>query len=217
MANEARPNAGDGAAMMAQLLEGCRQAFGAAPRSFSAQERRHFSPPTPMWMWFNRRDELWTLYRERMRVLETGQVVWAALVQANQLLFEPGTLDCPAAAVYGLDPSFDRDPDELRRIAHELFALKGTTPADPALRQAADDITNEMARRYNMRLPDALTGGRDVYMTCIMVHRRHLPTGYLTQGLFPLVVAPGQTPATMILPSRYWGPELRFFWEMRGG
>jgi hypothetical protein len=199
---------------MGKLLEGCRRSFGPAPRSFSMGDRRHLSPLPPFWLLIRPKDRIWTLYKERSRLVSSGQVVWSAFVQANSLLFEPGSEDCPAAAVYSLDPRFDNEPGGLGRIAHALFALKGSVPSDPALQELVHDITDEMERTYNLRVPDSLTDGREVFLTCIMVHRRHLPEGYLKQGLVPLVVNPAVTGATMILPSRYWGPELRYFWGM---
>lgn len=203
--------------MMAQLLDACRRAFGAPPRSVPLGARWRMSPLPPLWMWLHLGDAIWVLYRERARLLRSGRVVWGTLVQANELLFQPATADLPAAALYSPDRHYDDKPEELGRIAQALFALKGTTPADPSLQKLAHDITDELERSYNLRVPDLLTGGREVYLTTIMVHRRHLPGGYLTQGLFPLIAHPASTRATMILPARYWGPELRYFWERRAG
>ena len=46
-----------------------------------------------------------------------------------------------------------------------------------------------------------------------MVHRKHLPRGYLRANWFPLVVAPKETPASVILPGRYWDAELVRRWK----
>lgn len=48
-----------------------------------------------------------------------------------------------------------------------------------------------------------------------MVHRPDLPDRYLASGLFPLVICPEATPATIILPARYWGDDLLALWRQR--
>jgi hypothetical protein len=201
------------AAVLTQWIEAARQSFGAPPRTFSPEVRKRLLPAPPFWMRLSPGERLWTVFREREQLVTRGKVVWGALVQANELLFRPGPNDCPANAIFSPDNDYDGEPLELGRLGHELFALKGTRPDDPVLRKVAADITNEMQRSFNFRIPDAMTGGREVYFTTIMVHRRHLPGRVLTQGFFPMVVDPGQTEATMILPSDYWPPQMLAFWQ----
>jgi hypothetical protein len=198
---------------MKHLLDTCRENFGPPPRSLTFWERCRLWSPPPAWLSHSPRDELWSIYRTRNPLLRDGQVVWGALVQANSLLFSRGRGDCPAAAVYSPDPFFDAEPGVLHRIGHWLFELKGTAPADPTLRKLADDITDERKRSMKVQVPESLTNDREVYYTCIMVQRRHLPQGYLADGLFPLIVNPAATQATMILPARYWSRELIDRWR----
>jgi hypothetical protein len=201
--------------MSLQLLEQCRQKFGPPPRSFSLRERFYLWMAPPDWM-IGKRDELWRVYRSRKQLVRDGQVVWAALIQANFQLFSPGSSNCPAAVVYSTDPSFDSEPYALEEIARSLFRLKGTAPEDPALQKFAHDLTDERVRSMKLALPHSLTQGRDVFYTCIMVHRPHLPDRYLAAGLLPLVVQPELTEATLILPSRFWSDELLALWRSEG-
>jgi hypothetical protein len=45
-----------------------------------------------------------------------------------------------------------------------------------------------------------------------VVSRNHLPGGRLLDNLFPLLVAPERTEATMILPGRFWPLKLVQSW-----
>ncbi|WP_327234542.1 hypothetical protein OG349_11655 [Streptomyces sp. NBC_01317] len=136
-------------------------------------------------------------------------MVWAALVQANVLLFRPGSGDHPAEVVYGPDPkAFDDCPDSLSGIARSLFSLKGTEQYDPELQVFSDHLADEMERTMRMPVPRKLAGNETVHITCVIVARRHLPEQVLHGSIFPLLIHPEKTDVTMILPSRYWPEDL---------
>lgn len=97
-------------------------------------------------------------------------------------------------------------------IAHRMSSLIGTTPDDPALLHCAQAINEENRRVMHLPLPEALSAGREVFVTTIMVHRRHLPNGMLSNSIFPLLIHPTATEATIILPSRYWASALLRAW-----
>lgn len=192
------------------LLEECRQNFGPAPRAFKWQDKQSLQAAPPAWC---RTDALMMIYRQRPRLLREGRIVWGHLVQANNLLFNPGPQDCPASIIYGLSPDWDSDLDGLETIAHKIFALKGTMPDDPALQEFARGITDEMRRDFRVQVPaqllDDAQQGRDLCLTTIMVMRQNLPFGFLTSSAFPLLVLPEHTDATLILPARFWPQTLR--------
>jgi hypothetical protein len=197
---------------MRTFLEETRQKLGQAPRSFSIAERFYLHVRPAPWMHASN-DRLLDIYRHRKALLQRGQVVWGHLIQANAQLFRPGANDCPAAAVYSRDPFFDDQLATLSRIANALYDLKGTQPDDPTLARFAHTITDERERIMKLAVPHKLTGGRDVFYTVIMVHRKHLPDGYLTDSVFPLLIHPPDIEATLIVPSRYWSPGLVGRWQ----
>ena len=194
------------------VLQECRQKFGPAPRSFSYREKRYLKLKPPAWCW-TRMDPLMQFYKNQDLIREQGQVVWGHIVQANQLLFQPGSDDCPAAVVYSSDPWFDGHVDVLEEIATQLFELKGTRPADPQLAQIARYLTAETERQTRLSVPRQWAGGREVYLGDIMVHRKHLPAGYLAQSYFPVIVHTSEPRNLMVLPSLYWGDMLLAAWQ----
>ncbi|WP_432173924.1 hypothetical protein [Streptomyces sp. Tue6028] len=158
-------------------------------------------------------DPLLDILEQQDLLLEKGTVVWASIVQANNLLFEPGRNDHPAVVLYSTDPEiFDDQPEELRVIARKLFSLKGKLLSDPELQPFSNMLCREMSREMRMPVPRSLVGSAPVYCTDVIVARRHLPSGTLSSGLFPLLIHPTCS-ATMILPSRFWPAELLRVWE----
>jgi hypothetical protein len=129
---------------MRQVLEAVREALGPRPRVMDNDTVVTLTPTTPPWL--PATDRLAGTYRELDRLLLEGDVVWGALVQANNLLFRPGPNDHPALALYAADRSFDDRPETLQAIARRPFRLKNTTPEDAAERRLADMVTNEMER-----------------------------------------------------------------------
>jgi hypothetical protein len=53
----------------------------------------------PRWLHDHPDDLTNGIYSDQRALLTTGRVVWGYVVQANQLLFSPGTEDMPAAAL----------------------------------------------------------------------------------------------------------------------
>lgn len=167
------------------------------------------APPT----WMKDTDGLSEVFRQQRTLLSQGRVVWGALVQANNLLFEPGPLDHPAMLVYSLDTYFDARPRELRLIGSKVFALKGTAPDDPELNSLARLITEEVDRSMGLQLPPVFSP-RDLRSAVYMVFRQHIPNGVLSCGLFPILTHPS-TPVVMILPFEFWPAELTILWRDR--
>jgi hypothetical protein len=126
---------------------------------------------------------------------------------------KPGADDCPAAVVYSLAPFFDDKLKTLAEVADILFGLKGGEVRDPDLAEFADAITSEEQVLFNRKIPLSLTFRHRAYYTTIMVHRKHLPVRFLKASWFPLVADPDESPASVILPSRYWDPELAEMWR----
>ena len=130
------------------------------------------------------------------------------------MLFDPANRQTlPVDVIYSPDPYFDSRPETLRAIAHGLFALKGTLPADSDLQPCAMALTDEYARIMPPYVARALCLGKEAYLTTCLVQPSHLPGGFLAGGYFPLVICPEKTNAVMILPCSYWPEDLRASWD----
>ncbi len=60
--------------------------------------------------WMNADDPLSEQYRQQLKLLNHGNIVWAAVVQANNLLFQDGPMDHPVHIVYSSTQDFDNNP-----------------------------------------------------------------------------------------------------------
>jgi len=137
--------------------------------------------------------------------MKSGKVTYAYLVQANEILFKKTPpRNAPANVIFGMDEYYDSHPEELARLASELFRYKNKSNVPPELRQLTDAITGEMERLFNIPLPLSMTGGKTVYFTTIMVQRNHLPEKRIISSLFPLVCDPDNFKTSIILPKAYW-------------
>lgn len=195
------------------VLAASRRNFDAWKNSFKISNMWPVLAVPPLWMFTL--NNLCLIYFDQINLLRKGHIVWGSLVQANEALFEPGRTDLPASVIYSPDPYFDKDLDLLNRIARSIFELKGTRPSNPELLKLAQCVTNEFNYVMKKRIPMGLTEGKQVYMTTIMVSRKHLPGRILSFGNFPLLVLPEKTNATLILPSCFWPEEFKTFWENR--
>lgn len=137
------------------------------------------------------------------RLVEEGAVVWGAIVQANMLMFEPGSTNLPGNVIYSASKRMDAHPYKYLEWAGELFSLKGKNIKDPQLRKFACDLADERGRGGRLDIPPALTGQVQCYMNDIQFERKHLPDGYLSTAFYPLLIH-RELPYVMVLPVWYW-------------
>ena len=151
----------------------------------------------PQWM---HGDDLMAQIRAMPTLYTKGRVVWAALVQANQQLFQHNDpASCPAEVIY--DKSGRTPPRLLRQYAKELFGLKHSTPDDPELAQYVHHITDERTR-FTGRIPTKISH-MNLHGATVLIWRLHLPNAILTLPIFPIIVA-DDCDEVMLLPAKYW-------------
>lgn len=174
-------------------------------------EKRKFRIKPPLWIKMTR-SRLGEIYKDNELLRTEGKVVWGHIIQANQLLFDPEAKEnCPAAALYSLDPYYDGNLEELEVIAGSLFDIKGKSTSKN-LQKFSDMLADETTIQMKLKIPHELTGGRDVFYTSIMVHRNQLPFPFLATSAFPLLVHESKTKSTMILPVKYWSDDMIGYW-----
>lgn len=153
----------------------------------------------PSWMLNN--DPLIEQINYLGKLYSEGRIVWAAIVQANQLLFDNDkAYSCPADIVY--DPTGQTPSYQLTEVASQLYALKHTTPDDPELRRYAEHVTDEQ-ERHIQRVPSALSA-LPLLTTGIFLWRPHLPDGKLSMNIIPILVHDDYEGVVTMLPARFW-------------
>lgn len=128
----------------------------------------------------------------KRRVLDEGEHTTGWLVQANNSLFEPGTVDLPALVVISPDPDTAEDKDLMTDLAERIFNLKGHDPDDcgdeddafiAALMADETYIEGKMDR-----LPKRFAQGHKVFLAHIMIYRDDLPGKKLSGRRVPCAV-----------------------------
>jgi hypothetical protein len=145
-------------------------------------------------------------------LLQKGEVVWGALLQANNALFKKGPDDLPGAVIYSTDRYFDARPHELAGIATRLFAHKGVQ-APEAIRPISEWLADEKRAAFNLPVPAELTS-RSAFATGTLFFRKHLPLQLVGGGWMPMLVHP-ETRAVMVVPRQFWNRELVARWQAR--
>lgn len=199
-----------------RAIRGCRDRLGPRPRDLGPAEAeacRLVLNAQFESLLLRARDPLLRAVSDGPALLAGGRVVWGHLVQANRAAFDPANRrTLPANAVYSPDPYFDGRVGALASIARDLFSRKGSVPADRRLRAVVGAITDEHDRVLRHELPREFCGGREVYFTTCLLQPGHLPGGRLAQSAFPLLVNHAETPAVLVLPARFWPPDLVGRW-----
>lgn len=130
-------------------------------------------------------------------VVNVGEIYFGALVQANVSLFKKTRVNpvLPGVIVYSTDDYYESNPTELKEIADKLFSDKEN-----------NDLRFEDKFFTSTLLPQELTDGRKVYITSIMIARKHLPQYKLSgqHTLLPVIAAPGKSTSVFIADCRYW-------------
>lgn len=198
-----------------QIIQTTRTITQQAQASYSSADFRRDRIKKPFLFWIIRDGRFDNQLSDQRILLERGKVVWGAIIQANNVLFEEnGAHAClPAAVMYSEDPVYDDQPDQLIEQAHGLFDLKGKT-VSPEVQAFADKLADEMVADLKLPIPVGMTGGALCYYATLLIARKHLPVNYLNNGFFPVLIAPQETPTVMILPSQYWEPGFRQAWSL---
>ena len=166
----------------------------------------------PEWM---QKDELYKQIKAMPAMYKKGRVVWAALVQANKLMFEPQGPHCPGEIVF--DPAGLTSPEDLIKYARQLFSLKETTPLEPDQLQYAQHISNEKTRVVNFDYPQSLCRV-PLKISSIWFWRLHLPDGMLSLPCFPVLICDDEQYAgeATVLPYLFWQESFVEQWIKEG-
>ena len=65
-------------------------------------------------------------------------------------------------------------------------------------------METEVERVFGVRLPDDMTGGREIFFSSIMVNRKYLPGKKIDRSIYPFNILRGKRPDAMLIPHWYW-------------
>lgn len=129
-------------------------------------------------------------------------VVFASVVQANEVLFDPQRSQyAPAVLLYSRDPQRCRDGAWLRALTERVQALKETPTGDRAVDRFGALLHDEDSN-FSEDLPAALTGGAHARMHVTFVDPDTLPGRAVPAD--GLLLGLGLTDEVRLLPSSYY-------------
>ena len=175
---------------------------------------RHKRLPRPLWLTDD--DDLSALYTEKDILFSRGEVYYACIVQANDLLFSASDRDDhPAAFLFTSDKNAVCDLELLESTASLLMKYKNIKEENipETLREITAAITDELDRsvfRFN-----AEYNGRRARLIFVpaMIFREDIPSVVLRKRFLPILAVPEYCRSILVLPKKYWSKGFTAFWN----
>lgn len=143
---------------------------------------------------------VWIEGKREKRLLRDGRTVVGRVILANTSVYDTKPAGFEFAFVL-----FTRDADTSERhlafLGEIAEKLKGFEPddTDPDEKKLAWSLETQRTIGAVVRVPERVTGGREVYFTSTPVKRRMLPEGKLTRDYICLrVILDGDRDASMV-------------------
>lgn len=162
------------------------------------EQEQYLDPGWPQWF---DHDDLKRLKTDIYRLLADGRVVWGALVQANEGLFDGSASGAPFDVLY--DPKGAVPYEDLRWWARWLFRMKGKEVDNPALQHYADHLQIETTRVFGWQTPVDVVS-RPLLASTTIVHSDWLPGGRLASPKLPLLIHDSIPGSVMLVPGELW-------------
>lgn len=192
----------------------CAENFGYGPRHFSLwQQLTYWRIPRPAWVRQNPQEPLATLFDNLPQLTRDGIVTWGIFIQTNSLLQQPGSGDAPAELVYSLEDTDRVELSDLAYIVRDLAQLKRTTPVDKELAWISNYLIDGNIRVFGRVVPRTICPRYRCRISTTYVVRKHLPSGYVRNGVVPIIVNPVEPYVALVLPDRYWPEPLIKWWS----
>lgn len=158
-------------------------------------------------------DGLKRLFDAQDALICDGKVVWAAAIQVNMALFEPGRVGgLPGEVLY--DPAGRLSPQGLMEQARSLFYCKGRDDFNSERQAFGAYLASEIERAFGRRAP--VYGGYPLFASTTYFERSALPDGWLVEMTFPVVVSPAHPGLVLPLHFTLWPDEDRARWKHAG-
>lgn len=207
----------------AQVIDdSCKGHLDAMRKFYHAHPAVGKSLPKPLWIRLHKNDPLNVVYRDKDIIFDKGQVYYAYIIQANEMLFQKGNnLDLPATVLYSTHPFAEEYPGFLMEIGREIAKWKGCPEEEvpEQLREPVRIITDELDRSnldFTVDLPDPedpekMVTDVDVHFCSLIVFHKDIPDKVLQSPFIPVLAAPELSPAVIVLPGEYWTSKIYDF------
>lgn len=176
-----------------------------------ASELEILELPEPLWA---ETDDMHRLFEHAPDLLRGGRVVWGALIQANNQLFDASGLvaDGGAPAEVTYDPQGRAPVESLVDMAQRIFSCKGETFDDPSLMQVSEHLSAEVSRAFGLDVPVSLSS-YPLKISTTWIRSRHLHLGHLALQKIPLLVSDDLPGLVRPLPHRFWPEAFLLEWQ----
>ncbi|CAM2005986.1 hypothetical protein [Acanthopleuribacter pedis] len=187
------------------------------PRRFPFFQRLNNYLEPPAWLKLRPQDPLHGIYQFQKELYRAGELVWGFVLQGHEDLFEPERDNHAALLLHG-GVGASVGIHTLAECAKRLGRwLDQTGPGSDhgALRRVLLDPHGRVFSRPVPNLTNAGEPGPPVYCSSLLVHREHLPIGWLPFAWLPLLVLPHQPYIAAVLPYWYWPQPFQERWRER--
>lgn len=142
--------------------------------------------------------------------LQSGEIYYSCLVRANELLFNPSENTdeaLPAMLLYSRDEHYKASPEDLIKISDALYENRENNM-----------LRYETLYHFNEKLDEALTDGREVFLTDVLICRAHVPLGMLGgMRIIPIIADPEKSKSCFVVDCKYWTDKLIHAYITTGG
>ncbi|MFY9260899.1 MAG: tetratricopeptide repeat protein [Gallionella sp.] len=175
--------------------------------SSTPEQREQIKMLKPNWI---EGDDLRYLFAQEADLLASGRVVWGALIQANNRLFEPAyILGAPGEVLY--DPEGRMSPQGLMDVGSSMLRWKGRKSSHPKIQFFADYLASERTRLFGY-ISDSGIGDYPLKVSSTYFDQLQLPDGMLSLGYFPILISAQNPNAALLLPHPFWSTEFKETW-----
>ncbi len=199
---------------MKNMLDIIRQRLGSGPRTLDPRYKSHFLAQRPGWL-----DEhnLLPGYHDRCPDAVKHQPIhWAAFCLVGSLTNEEDDerIDMMGNVVFGTDPMWDDNVDELRDIAGDLYDLAGRdlAPRDPQLAAFHQALQEKKSYVLNLPVPEPIAGGNSLWVTTVAIHQNQIPNNLVDSIWVPVFAATQPNEFTVIVDQQFWPKDMREAW-----
>jgi hypothetical protein len=149
-------------------------------------------------------------------LLEKGNVAWAAVVMANNRLFENregGNPDAPGVVVFCPDQRSSITTEGLLGIARQVFQLYRDGTDDPELKELAELLKQDTRPMKGYIVPARLSPVYRCQVSSVLYKRDHFPQQTLEGDLVPILHHAQGNGIVRMVPSRFWPEAMVDEWK----